>query len=561
MRLTWAVLWRFVLPLSLALAPVLPAQVAAEPTGVRMITADPAFQAAPATDGTTVVWEDYRSGDTRGEASLAGDIYGARLAGGTEFPVATGPADQRSPAIDGDIVVWQEAGPTCAPNCQYDIRGYNLITGQGFDITSSADDEQQPAISGMLVVWLSRQAGGTMALMVRDLRTMAPPVTLATTPGPDRLLRTPVIDGQRVAWAETDATTGQRWRLLLRSLGTGETRVVAEGLDTRAFLGDLRGDILVSLSTPTPREALAPEIIDLRSGARLRLPGPTEAVTTDGRYVFWNLLGPAARAYPAALLGYDLQTQSRFQIAELATGYNAQPDAHGGVLVWTRGHPPGFDIVDIVGAPVQATLPTAPRPTPTAPSPDRTYFAETGHALAFGFRSFWEHSGGLPVFGFPLTEEFDERNLDTGQTYTVQYVERQRFEYHAEHQGTPYETLLGRLGVAEAQQRGLLGTAAFQPAADTGDPTCTYFPETSHRACGDFRAYWQSHGLEFGDPSVSLREAVALFGYPISEEFTQDGRIVQYFERAVFEYHPQNPEPYTVLLRRLGAELLTQRGW
>jgi len=37
--------------------------------------------------------------------------------------------------------------------------------------------------------------------------------------------------------------------------------------------------------------------------------------------------------------------------------------------------------------------------------------------------------------------------------------------------------------------------------------------------------------------------------------------VTQYFERAVFEYHPNNPAPYKVELRRLGADLLAQRGW
>lgn len=31
------------------------------------------------------------------------------------------------------------------------------------------------------------------------------------------------------------------------------------------------------------------------------------------------------------------------------------------------------------------------------------------------------------------------------------------------------------------------------------------------------------------------------------------------FERAVFEYHPENDDPYKVLLRRLGAEALEER--
>jgi len=49
---------------------------------------------------------------------------------------------------------------------------------------------------------------------------------------------------------------------------------------------------------------------------------------------------------------------------------------------------------------------------------------------------------------------------------------------------------------------------------------------------------------------------VAVFGYPLTEEIQEDGRTVQYFERSVFEYWPENPPEYTVLLRRLGADAL-----
>jgi hypothetical protein len=36
---------------------------------------------------------------------------------------------------------------------------------------------------------------------------------------------------------------------------------------------------------------------------------------------------------------------------------------------------------------------------------------------------------------------------------------------HPENAGTPYEVLLGRLGAQEAERRGLLKSAAFQPLA------------------------------------------------------------------------------------------------
>ena len=74
------------------------------------------------------------------------------------------------------------------------------------------------------------------------------------------------------------------------------------------------------------------------------------------------------------------------------------------------------------------------------------YFVETGHTLCGGFRAYWEQHGGLWMFGYPISQELRERNPDTGETYTVQYFERARFEWHPENEGTDYAVLLGRFG-------------------------------------------------------------------------------------------------------------------
>ena len=230
-----------------------------------------------------------------------------------------------------------------------------------------------------------------------------------------------------------------------------------------------------------------------------------------------------------------------------------------GVALWRLGHEDPAVWDDL------ARLNTPATRIPAFPStPERRYFPETGHSLSHGFKAFWERSGGLPIFGYPLTKEFSEINPDLGKPFTVQYFERQRFEYHPELAGTPYEVQLGRLGVEDAKRRGLLGHPAFQPipaSAVSGD--CWFFPETGHAVCGRFLAYWRSYGLEFGDPGISFRESLALFGYPISEPFTDPvtGLTIQYFERARFEYHPENPEPYQVLLGLLGRDLVRAKGW
>ncbi|MEX2315185.1 MAG: beta-galactosidase, partial [Thermomicrobiales bacterium] len=78
-------------------------------------------------------------------------------------------------------------------------------------------------------------------------------------------------------------------------------------------------------------------------------------------------------------------------------------------------------------------------------SADRDCYVETDHSLANGFRDFWLEHGGVATFGYPISEEFDELNPDTGRVHAVQYFERARFEYHPEHAGTEYAVLLGLL--------------------------------------------------------------------------------------------------------------------
>jgi hypothetical protein len=176
------------------------------------------------------------------------------------------------------------------------------------------------------------------------------------------------------------------------------------------------------------------------------------------------------------------------------------------------------------------------------------FFPETGFGISLPFVDFWHDNGGVPVFGYPISQQLFEGG------YRVQYVERQRFEHHPEN-SAPYDILLGLLGRQVAQSQGLLGTPAFQPQQPNGNPNCEYVAATGHHLCFGFRNYWHSHGLDFGDSGFSYRESLLLFGYPISEEFVAGGRTVQYFERARFEWHPQNSPPWDILLGRLGAEV------
>jgi len=97
-----------------------------------------------------------------------------------------------------------------------------------------------------------------------------------------------------------------------------------------------------------------------------------------------------------------------------------------------------------------------PKVAPIPNTSDKYYFPETNHTLGGVFFQYWKTYGGLPIFGFPISEEFQEKNPDDGKTYTVQYFERNRFEHHPEFKGTRYEVLLGLLGTQLCRANGWL---------------------------------------------------------------------------------------------------------
>ncbi|MCX7622494.1 MAG: N-acetylmuramoyl-L-alanine amidase, partial [Thermomicrobium sp.] len=200
------------------------------------------------------------------------------------------------------------------------------------------------------------------------------------------------------------------------------------------------------------------------------------------------------------------------------------------------------------------TLPPPTAPVPPSSDPDMVYFDETGHNVPRLFYRFWEANGGLERFGYPLTEPFVEVSATDGQQYLVQYFERARFEHHPENAGTPFEVLLGLLGVERT--RGRENEPPFRPVERPDEPSLDYFVETRHTLGPPFRTYWWSRG------------GAAVFGYPISEPFEEasktDGKryLVQYFERNRMEYHPELAGTrFEILLGHLGRETLIDRGW
>jgi hypothetical protein len=205
-------------------------------------------------------------------------------------------------------------------------------------------------------------------------------------------------------------------------------------------------------------------------------------------------------------------------------------------------------------------------------NPVGRFYKETGKTLAGEFVEFYDRYGGVLQFGYPVTEA-EVEEVAGGKRYMVQWTERQRLEYHPEQAGTPYEVLLGLLG--RELTEGLNGPR-FQPTTDQGAvgnqesgirsqesgdaksglltpdssvltthysllPT-QFFPETSQRVAEPFLSYWRENG------------GLPIYGYPISSAYEEEsGLMVQWFERARFEYHPEYPG-HSVLLGHLGLE-------
>lgn len=182
-------------------------------------------------------------------------------------------------------------------------------------------------------------------------------------------------------------------------------------------------------------------------------------------------------------------------------------------------------------------------------------FPETGYCIAGRIYEFWEQHGGLSVFGLPITPQ--QPQVIEDQTVQVQWFERTRLELHPNNP-PPFDVLLGRLGVERLEQTGR-NWQTF--SASTPQPGCRFFPETGHNICGDILAAWRASGLELDRrPGKNEGENLALFGLPLSEAQTErlsNGQeyVVQWFERARFEVHPENTPPYNVLLGLLGSEL------
>jgi hypothetical protein len=165
-------------------------------------------------------------------------------------------------------------------------------------------------------------------------------------------------------------------------------------------------------------------------------------------------------------------------------------------------------------------------------------FQETGHRVEGEFLDYFEANGGTDAFGLPRTEQFAQDGL------TVQYFQRARMELHPERE--PDERIqLSLLGELLGYKKPAVSASSIIPSAS---PERRYYAASGHSVSYAFLEYLDSHG------------GVATLGYPITELQTEEGAVVQYFQKAKLTWHPENGLSNPVALGNLGDEYIIHIG-
>jgi len=171
--------------------------------------------------------------------------------------------------------------------------------------------------------------------------------------------------------------------------------------------------------------------------------------------------------------------------------------------------------------------------TARAQSTDIQYFPESGHNVRGDFLHFYKNiANPRLVFGYPLTEQFTSKD---GKT--VQYFQRARFEL--------------RNDLPQHVQLTPVGQATYKPGSQqleiNNSQACDLFP-TGFRVCFAFLDFYKLNG------------GAAQFGNPISPFEFHENLIVQYFEKARFEWRADRPDGERVVLTDLGRYYFDQLG-
>jgi len=168
-------------------------------------------------------------------------------------------------------------------------------------------------------------------------------------------------------------------------------------------------------------------------------------------------------------------------------------------------------------------------------------FGETGLYVCDEFLEFYKAQGGLEILGYPLTETF----YDSALGLQVQYFQRARLELHLRASGD-YEILRGPL-VEELGYR--FPSLPEEQIPPFNNDLHLYFPATGHVVSYAFLDYFRERG------------GLEAFGYPRSEFMLEGEYIVQYFDWARMEWHPETASGPQIRLTNLGEIYLERFGF
>lgn len=168
-----------------------------------------------------------------------------------------------------------------------------------------------------------------------------------------------------------------------------------------------------------------------------------------------------------------------------------------------------------------------------AQSSDVLFFPETGHNVKGDFLRYYNSVRDPKlVFGYPITEQITSRD---GKV--VQYFQQARFELRTD---LPERVQLTKVGQAA------YSTGSQQLNIDNSQG-CQLF-STGFRVCFAFLDFYELH------------DGPTRFGNPISPFEFHENLIVQYFEKARFEWRADRPDGQRVVLTDLGRYYFDQLG-
>ena len=461
------------------------------------------------TDGATLAWLDAR-----------GTIVARTLADGRETRLLDGPARRTQLVMGGGVLAWIErdsAGMT--------LRALRLGGGDPFTIASGAGERNSPALADGTIVWREARGGGWL-IAGRDLDT-GRDLTITSALAARGAV---ALAGDTIVWEEF---RDGRWTLIRYDRKEGRETPLTGGADE-----DTAPRVGMDAVTFVRRKAGQTDgaiiLRDLNSGQERTLVSGHLVLrpAIAGDLIVWE----DWRDGVPNIYAFDRASGKEFAVDRTE---EARAPAIGGTIVaWLGKEPTGAHLTAVR---LVKALPSDPQDRPTITDPDVRYFGETKHNVGGAFRQYWSLNGGLATFGYPLTEAFEETGAD-GMKRQVQYFERAKLEANPQ---DPKQIALARLGSALTAGRAFPTVGPFDVTE-----TRVYFPQTGHSLSNGFLVYWREHG------------GLGTFGYPLSEEMQENGRTVQWFERARFEVVPATADtPASVALGQIGREALVQRGW